>query len=147
MKLSDIRIRPVLLGVLADIAGSTLVGVALAIVIVAIGGIGHDLSPTHLEELRKNVPLKLAGLIGTSISTGVGGYVAARLGRPHGFIHSLAVGFVCLVLGIALATLNPGVTPLWKVIAGTILTIPAALVGGRCARGHSAPTVADIAAD
>ena len=110
MKLSDIRIKAVVLGVLADIAGSIIVGIGLSIVIMAIAAIGHDLSRSHWSVLRQSVPLRLFGLLGTSISTCIGGYVAARLGRPFEFFHSFSVGVVCVVLAIGLSMMNPCLT-------------------------------------
>lgn len=129
------RIKPkaVLLGVLVDLGGSIVVGLVLAIAVAVVAGLGGDLSPGRMADLRSNSYLKLVGLIGTTFSTGLGGYVAARQSRPHGVSNAVAVGIVSLLLGITIAVLFPGVSPVWKVAAGAIVTLPAAYLGGRIA--------------
>ncbi len=43
------------------------------------------------------------------------------------------------LLGITLAILKPGITPMWKLVAGLVLTLPAAYAGGRFSeKGHEA---------
>jgi hypothetical protein len=126
------RIKPkaVLLGVLVDLGGSIVVGLVLAIAVAVMAGLGGDLSPGRMADLRSNSYLKLVGLIGTTFSTGLGG---SRQSRPHGDSNAVTVGIVSLLLGITIAVLFPGVSPAWKVVAGAIVTLPAAYLGGRIA--------------
>ena len=134
----SIRPKAVLIGLLVDIGGSLLVGFLLGVVVVAIAAATHQMSPAQLAHLAANVPLKIVGLIGTLLATFVGGYVAARIGRPHAVPNALAVGVISLLLGILLWLREPvGVTPLWKAISGLLLTIPAALGGGLAASKRS----------
>jgi hypothetical protein len=131
MDTKDIRIKAVVVGVLIDIVGSILLGVALGILVVAING--TTTSAENLAALNDNVYVDLFGLLGSIFCTALGGYVAARMTLPDGFINSLAVGVLSVVLGIILVLLVPGITPAWKILVGVLLTIPAALVGGKIA--------------
>ena len=131
--MKNIKLKAVAVGILIDIVGSTLVGILIGAFIGIIGKTSGDASMAHLKALQTSIPLKLLGLLGTTFFTGLGGYFAARLSPPNGFSNSLAVGIVSLMLGIVLSVILPGVTPPWKVIIGLILTIPAAVIGGRIA--------------
>jgi hypothetical protein len=137
--MKHLSIRAVAIGVLVDLAGSVATGVALGIFVAIIAASTHTLSPEHMAALRNTFSVKLLGLVGTTFFTGLGGYVAARKTLPNGLVNSLAVGLVSLCLGISLAILVPGVTPLWKLIAGVILTVPAACVGGYVASRPVSP--------
>jgi hypothetical protein len=130
LKVSDIRAKAVLLGLLTDIGGSICVGLVLSIVIGVVAAMSGDVSPGHIAALRQNFTLKLTGLFGTTLFTAFGGYVAARIARLSPLANSLAVGIVSLLLAIALMAVLPGVSPPWKIIAGCIVTTPAALLGG-----------------
>jgi hypothetical protein len=130
LKISDIRAKAVLLGLLTDIGGSICVGLVLGVVIGIVAAISGDVSPGHIAALRQNFALKLTGLFGTTLFTALGGYVAARIARATPLANSLAVGIVSLLLAITLVAVFPGVSPPWKIIAGCIITIPAALLGG-----------------
>lgn len=130
MKPSDIRPRAILFGFLTDLIGSTITGIVLGIGIFFYAAFTHSGTPEHLAALLQNNALRIVGLIGTTLSTALGGYIAARLGIPFGRQHAVIVGCISLVLGIALAVLNPGITPTWKLISGLILTIPASWLGG-----------------
>lgn len=130
MNLKSIKIKAVAVGLLTDIVGSVAVGVALAVFIAVVASNSGDTSPEHLVGLRANTYLKLIGLLGTTFFTGFGGYIAARLSLPNGFSNSLAVGLLSILLGLVLAVSTPGTTPIWKLLFGLILTVPAALAGG-----------------
>jgi hypothetical protein len=138
----NIRIKAVAAGLLTDIVGSTAVGFVIAIYIVVIASKSGDASPEHLAALRNNFYLKLIGLVGTTFFTGLGGYVAARMSKPNGIFNSIILGVICTLLGIALAVSMPGITPIWKLLTGLILTIPAAWAGGKIAAcpNHGADT-------
>ena len=115
---------------LTDICGSICVGLVLSIVIGFIAAMNGDVSPAHIAALLQNFTLKLTGLFGTTLFTALGGYVAARMARLSPLANSLAVGIVSFVLAITSLAVFPGVSPPWKIIAGCIVTIPAALLGG-----------------
>jgi len=130
VKLSDVRAKAVLLGLLTDIGGSICVGLALGVLLGIVAAISGDVSSAHVAVLRQNFALKLTGLMGTTFFTAIGGYVATRIAKSTSLANSFALGVVSLVLAITLAAALPGITPLWKIIAGCIVTIPAALLGG-----------------
>ena len=131
MRLSAIRSKAVAFGLLTDILGSIFIGLALSIILVLYSG---DPTGNRLRELSANTMVKLIGLAGTLFFTALGGYVAARMSDPYGAENSLAVGLLSLSLGIMLAISVPGVTPQWKIVLGCILTVPAAMLGGRLAK-------------
>jgi len=137
MNPKNINIKAVTAGLLTDIIGSTAVGFAIAICIGVIASKSGNTSPEHLAVLRDNIYLRLSGLGGTTFFTGLGGYVAARMSKPNGIFNSLILGVICVLLGIVLAILMPGVTPIWKLLTGLILTVPAAWIGGRIATKFS----------
>lgn len=132
--------KAIIVGLLVDLGGSTAVGIALGIVVAVIGVSQGITSPEDLRDLGANVHLKAIGLIGTTLSTCLGGFAAARMSRPHGVRNAVAVGVLSLALGIVLALAMPGLTPKWKVIAGLILTLPAAFVGGRLGNRNAQPS-------
>ena len=131
--MSGIRLKAILLGLLTDVTGSVLVGLALGALMAVMAAASGDTSRNHLAALLANPVVKLVGLAGTTFSTALGGYVASRLSRANGIQNSLAVGVLSIVLAVALAVLRPGVTPAWKLALGVVVTIPAALLGGRLA--------------
>lgn len=133
--------KAIVVGLLVDLGGSTAVGIALGIVVAVIGVSQGITSPEALMDLGANVHLKAIGLVGTTLSTCLGSFAAARMSRPHGVRNAVAVGVLSLALGIVLALAMPGLTPKWKVIAGLILTLPAAFVGGRLGN-RNCPTIA-----
>jgi len=139
MKISYIKPKAVLIGVLTAMGGYTLVGLFLGIIIVIIAAIGHDMSPAYLTALRGNISVRLVGLMGATLSTCLGGYVAARIARSSIFWNSFAVGCLLLTLMITLAVLWPTLTPPWKLLIGLVVTIPAALLGGYINRRHDKP--------
>ena len=131
--------KAIIVGLLVDIAGSVVVGIVLGVVVAIIAIAMGVTSPDAVGALRANVYLKAIGLVGTTFFTCLGGFVAARMSRPHGVKNAVAVGVLSLAFGIALALAMPGITPMWKLIAGLILTLPAALVGGRIGNGNAQP--------
>jgi hypothetical protein len=124
-----LKVIAVFAGLLTDIVGSIFVGVGLAILIGIVTTTSSDPSVT-CSTLRQSFPVRLIGLFGTTLSTVLGGYVAGRLAKTNSIPNSLVVGLLSLLLALVTAATFPGVTPLWKIIAGSIVTIPAAVLGG-----------------
>jgi hypothetical protein len=72
------------------------------------------------------------GLILGTLTTAVGGYVAARLAKSVPYWNALVFGIVGIIVGILMA----GDLPLWYTVLGFGLTLPAALLGAYiCKRG------------
>ena len=124
-------------GLLTDVAGSALAGIVGGFVIASLWRHSVDRSYEHWVALRYNFYLELFGFCATTFSTALGGYVAARLAPASAIANSLAMGLLSLFLGMALTILFPGVVPFWKAIAGALVTVPAAVVGG-CVATRSA---------
>lgn len=130
MSLIHIRPSAVVVGIIVDIVGSVVVGVILGIVIaIAIIARG-PFSQSAFLAIKASVLAETIGLIGTTVSTCIGAYVASRLAGEAELWNAIAVGVAALVVGLVLAVLVPSATPGWKVAAGMILTLPAALLGG-----------------
>ena len=125
-----IEIKAVISGLATDIVGSMIIGVVIGVLVVFIAKNNGGVTPENLKAIQSNVFLKFVGLLGTTFSTALGGYVAAKLSKPNGAINALTVGLLSLTLGIALALLAPNLSPNWKVILGIIVTVPAAIIGG-----------------
>ena len=127
--MSEISVKGVLLGVLADVAGSTVSGI---IMIPIFGGniLTEEMSDKELDEaihaMTQGNEFLLTSLVVGLIFTVIGGYVAARVAKKGIYLNSGMVGVIGVVLGILLA----GETALWFDVAGFISVIPAALVGG-----------------
>jgi MFS family permease len=139
------KARAIVAGLLVDVGGSVVVGIVLGVVVAIIAVVNVGPSAETLGALRSNVWVKAIGLVGTTFFTGLGGYVAARLSKPNGMKNAVAVGVLSLLLGIVLAVLLPGITPRWKLIAGLIITIPAAFAGGRLSTRGAQQTAPDDA--
>lgn len=73
--------------------------------------------------------LTLALIFGTA-STVLGGYLAARLARGLPYYNALAFG----VIGFVVSALTSGDLPVWFIVMGLGLTLPAALMGGHIAK-------------
>jgi hypothetical protein len=136
------KAKAVIVGLLVDVVGSVVVGIILGVLVAIIAIIKGGASPESLGALRANVLVKAVGLVGTTCFTALGGYVAARLSKPNEMKNAVAVGVLSLLLAIGLAAVMPGITPRWKLIAGLIVTVPAAFIGGRIATGRAQQTAA-----
>ena len=92
MTIGSIRPKAVLLGLAVDVGGSLLVGIIAALVVGIWAATSHNTSPAQVRLLAQNVPVKVAGLVGTLLATTFGGYVAARMGRPAFMANAFAMG-------------------------------------------------------
>jgi hypothetical protein len=133
-----VKVKAVLAGVATDILGSTLVGIVEAVILVVVATHGGDASAAHVLQLKSTFAAEFSGLIGTTFCTGLGGYVSVRVSRLNNLRNALMVGIISLVLGCLVALYGHGMVPGWKIVAGAILTIPAAVAGGYFALGAMA---------
>lgn len=97
-------------------------------------GFGSGLSEEQLraaaQVLYQDVRYLTLGLILGTMSTVLGGYLAARLARAVPYFNALAFG----VLGLLISLIGSSELPLWFNIVGLLLTLPAALLGGHIAK-------------
>ena len=68
-----------------------------------------------------------------SVFTLLGGFAAARFGRPEGPRHALPVGLLSLFAGILFVLFMPFHVPVWLLPVVLLLPVPLALAGGRLA--------------
>lgn len=131
--MSELSIKGILLGVLTDTGGNTIAGIIL-MVIFASGRITPDMSGQEINDailaLAQGGGFLLASLIVGLGFTILGGYVAARVAKKGIYQNSAMVGAIDMLLGI----LFSGTSAHWFDIAGFLIVIPAALLGGHLAR-------------
>jgi hypothetical protein len=124
--------------------GAVLAGVVVAVLcVMAIESLGQriyppppGMEPSNIESVRaamKNIPtgallfLLAAWLLGTV----AGSAVAARIARQRPVLHAMIVGVVQLAFGVFNLVMFPH--PLWFVVAGMALILPAAYLGATMA--------------
>jgi hypothetical protein len=99
---------------------------------VALGGpvLSDAMTPDETSEtiiaFTLSMPYLLGSLVLGTLTTVLGGYIAARFGKTAPFLNSGIFGVLGALLGLALSA----GTPLWFTVAGVALIIPAALLGG-----------------
>lgn len=105
----------------------------LAIVIIDfIGGIAGiplfslDMSVESINAMSQDQGFLLWSLCVGTLSTILGGFIAAKKGKLAPYKNSGIIGGIGVGLGILLG----GETPLWFDIIGVITVVPAALIGG-----------------
>ena len=77
----------------------------------------------------------LSALAYGTITTILGGYLAARLAKRLPYFNAGAFGLASIAIGIILA----GSSPLWFDIVGFFVTLPAALFGGHLSKRDGPP--------
>lgn len=120
----------VLLGFVVDVGGTmvySLVAATIASVFLVQGG----LAPEELgRALAESTGFQVAGLAGGLVCTVLGGYVGARFAGRGEYATAFAVGLASLVFGEAMMLFAAGDSALWLRLAGDLLVIPAAVLGG-----------------
>lgn len=128
-----INIKAVFLGFLADIAASMLFSVILGFIALAVlsakGYQGDELETMLMQLFSGAVYMLISIVIGLGFTV-MGGYIAGRIAKTGEYFHAGAVGALGLILGLFFM----GQAPLWYNIAGFVLVIPAALLGGDMAK-------------
>jgi hypothetical protein len=133
-----VKVKAVLAGVATDLLCSTLVGIVEAVVLIAIAARAGDASAAHVLQLKSTFLAEFSGLLGTTLCTGLGGYVSVRQSRLNNLYNPLIVGTISLLLGGLVALYGHGLAPNWKIVSGVVLTIPAAVAGGYLALSSQA---------
>lgn len=95
-------------------------------------GMSEDEWRRAFQVLLQDVRYLTLGLILGTASTVLGGYLAARLAGSTPYYNALAFG----VLGLLISLFTSGEVPTWLVVVGSLLTLPAALLGGHFAKLH-----------
>lgn len=95
---------------------------------------GSDMSQEQLRQaflvLFQDTRYMTLSLILSTASTVLGGYLAARLAGSVPYFNALAFGALGLTVNLLMST----DLPLWFMVIGFGLTLPAALLGGHIAK-------------
>jgi len=127
-KLSEIKFKAVIVGVVVDNAGTLLLMTALASALVSTG-----FSEDEVMGRMKSTSGLLLGLIVGLSCTVLGGFFAGRLARRAEVLH----GALVAVAGMIIAWIfRESGTPLWFDIAGFAAMLPAGVAGGHLAQKH-----------
>jgi len=144
MEERSFKVSAVVLGLALTIGGSLLVGGCIGIVLAAAAfgaGTPPDRMQAAILELAMSTPLLLGFLAVGGLFSGLGGYVAARVGAAAPLTHALVLGLASIGLGLLFA--ERGSEPLWFVVLNYSLTLPAALAGGALVARRSQPLVTE----
>jgi len=139
---SRISIKGILLGFLTDLAGSMTVGLIFGI---AVGGVAMAIASSQGGRLQNHMELVhqistspfvllTGGLIGLCC-TGLGGYVAGRIGRQAPLLNAALLGVLSEGLTYFLSSRD---APLWFTVFGYAGVFPVALLGGWLASRRAA---------
>ncbi len=129
-KLSDIKLKAVIVGAVVDNAGTLLLMTALASALVSTG-----LSEDEVMGRMKSTSGLLLGLIVGLSCTVLGGFFAGRLARRAEVLHGALVAVVGMIIAL---TFRESGTPVWFDIAGFAGMLPAGLAGGHLAQKRRA---------
>ena len=88
-----------------------------------------------VEAMNQSSGFLLSALAYGTITTILGGYLAARLAKRLPYFNAGALGLAGIAIGLILA----GSSPLWFDIVGFFVTLPAALFGGHLSKRDVAP--------
>ena len=132
----------ILLGFLVDIGGTmvfSVVAATVASISLVQSGVGtEDLG----RALGESATFQVVGLAGGLLCTVLGGYVAARFANRGEYATAFAVGLASLVFGEAMMLFSAQTTALWLRLAGDVLVIPAAVLGGHLRMMQKGPAPA-----
>ena len=132
----------IVLGFIVDVGGTmvfSLVAATVASILLVSGGTAPEGLAAALEE---SGTFKLVSLAGGLSCTVLGGYVAARFANRSEYATAFAVGVVSLIFGEAMMLFTTETATWWMRLAGDLLVIPAAVLGGHLRvlrKGGSAP--------
>jgi hypothetical protein len=132
--MQGISFKAVIFGIAAMFALDILVGSVLAGIFGE--GLRPDMTEPEMEAvfagLVKNGAYLFWGAMLGTLTTVVGGYVAARTAKIVPYKNAFAFG----LLGIFICSFMTSGLPLWYTVLGIGMTLPAALFGAHIAKKH-----------
>ena len=131
IRLADVKFKAVIVGAVADNAGTLLVMTLLAAALVSAG-----LSEDEVMSRMKSTSGLLLGLIIGLGFTVLGGYIAGRIAHQHERMHGVLVAVIGMVIALIF---RDGGDPAWFDIAGFAGMLPAGILGGRLAWQRRTP--------
>lgn len=126
LKLSDVKLKAVLVGAVADNAGTLFVMTLLAAALASMG-----LSENEVMGRMRSTSGLLLGLIIGLGCTGLGGYVAGRMAKQAEVLHGALVAVTGMIIALIF---RDGGDPAWFDLAGFLAMIPAGMAGGLLAQ-------------
>ena len=130
IKFSDIKFKAVLVGAIADNAGTLLLMTLLAAALVSTG-----LSEDEVMTRMKSTSGLLLGLILGLGCTVLGGFFAGKIAGRAEVLHGVLVAIAGMIMALIFRETG---TPLWFDVAGLVGMLPAGIAGGRLAQKHRA---------
>tara|TARA_R110001599_G_scaffold352201_1_gene586273 strand:+ start:160 stop:540 length:381 start_codon:yes stop_codon:yes gene_type:complete len=118
--MSNISIKGIILGVIAILVIDIISGIAMIPIFAS------NMSEESIEKIfLETGPLIYSLILGT-LSTVIGGFIAANIGRQAAYKNAAILGVIGLFFGVLM---SEGL-PLWFNIIGFVTVIPASLIGG-----------------
>ncbi|MDA8099823.1 MAG: hypothetical protein M0042_09365 [Nitrospiraceae bacterium] len=131
-KLSDIKIKAVILGAVVDNAGTILLMTILAALLVKSGLTEDEV----MLRMKSNDGLLLGLILGMGCTVG-GALLAGVMAKEAEILHGALVAAIGMVLSIVF---HESGDPLWFQIAGFVAILPAGVFGGYLAKKrHASP--------
>ena len=131
--MKGVNYRAVVIAVIASLGLDLVAAVTLAAFLGDVPS-GPEVTKEQREvavaALIASQSYQLASLVLGTLSTIIGGYLAARMARSLPYMNSFAFGLV----GIVISAISAGDMPLWFNIVGFTILLPAALFGGHLAK-------------
>jgi hypothetical protein len=131
IRLADVKFKAVIVGAVADNAGTLFVMTLLA---AALASAGH--SADEVMSRMKSTSGLLLGLIIGLGCTVLGGYIAGRIARQNERTHGALVAVIGMVIALIF---RDGGDPAWFDIAGFAGMLPAGMLGGHLAWQRRTP--------
>ena len=127
-----IDLKAVLLAFAAEFALDMLVVRILVMIFgseLFVPGMSEDEVQKVIEAIAANGTYQLTAFACGMATTILGGYLAARLAKGFPYYNGLAIGVVSVVFVLIFGSGGP----LWMLIIGVLLTIPASIYGAHIA--------------
>ena len=118
--MSKVSIKGIILGVLATLVIDTISGIAMIPIFAS------SMSEEVLESVFLETGPLIYSLFAGTLSTVIGGFIAANIGRQAAYKNAMIFG----VIGLILSVLMSEGLPLWFNVIGFLTVIPASLLGG-----------------
>ncbi|MFL6547397.1 MAG: hypothetical protein ACJ8OJ_01810 [Povalibacter sp.] len=124
-----IEFKAIAIAIVATLSLDLLLSVALTSVFMGPGAAG-SMTDSQIDALLSNQRFLMWSLFLGTISTTIGGFLAARFSRSVPYFHALIYG----IFGLIFSLLTSDGLPLWYNAIGYAVLLPAALVGGHIAK-------------
>lgn len=135
--MNKVSLKGIVIAGLMVVALDTIAGMAM-MAIMGGNGFKEGMTGQEANDAMAAVTLSARFLLGSlilgTLSTMVGGYVAARVAKNEPYLNAGIIG----VLGILLGVLSAKDYPLWFNVSGFLFVLPAALLGGHFAKARIA---------